>query len=221
MLNHEHERLVLVTVLLQPIDRFAHHGLRDVFAGRSCNESFGSPEIRRVIGSLTRQDVPEVIALGIRSEVPFSYDRCLIAAFLKELWKGLLVAIETVFVFHEPVEVRMLAGLDDGSAGSAEGVGHKAIVEAYALLGDTVEVRGGGYLAQSTAVSGDRLVGMVVRKNEDNVRPLFLGNVGFRFFGISFGDFLRRDFGGIGRRFVRTAVAEGENKEESTGRSHG
>lgn len=40
--------------------------------------------------------------------MPFSYDRSLVSAFLQELWEGLLAAVETVLVFHEPIQFKAL-----------------------------------------------------------------------------------------------------------------
>ena len=84
--------------------------------------------------------------------MPLADERGLVAALLQELREGLLIAVEDVMVLQEAVEVGVFAGLDDGPAGSAEGVGDEAIVEADALGGYAVEVRSGSDVLEASPV---------------------------------------------------------------------
>ena len=80
----------------------------------------------------------------------------------------------------------MLPRLDDGPARTTEGIGHEAVVETDAFLGNPVEVGSGRDLTQSPAVGGNRLVGMIVGKDKDDVWSTLGGCLG-----------LRRQFGGF------------------------
>ena len=124
---------------------------------------------RIVVGALSHQDVVVVEALGRGVEVPFADDRGLVAGLLQQLGKRLLVAVEGVAVAEEPVEVAVLAGLDHGAARAADGIGDVAAVEAHALVGDAVHVRGGH---ARRIVGTERLLTVVIGKDEDDVGPL-------------------------------------------------
>ena len=102
--------------------------------------------------------------------MPFPNHDRLVASFLQELGKGLLAAVETVFVLHEPVEVGMLSRLDHGPTGSAEGICDEAIVEAYALLSQVVEI---GRLEGRISPVGLRLaVADIIEEIENNIGRL-------------------------------------------------
>ena len=79
--------------------------------------------------------------------MPLPNDRGLVATLLQELGKSLLTSVESVLVFHEPVEVGMLAGLNDRPARTAQGIRHETVVETYSLLGDPVQIGSRGNLA--------------------------------------------------------------------------
>ncbi len=66
----------------------------------------------------------------------------------------------------------MLAGHDDGAAGSTNRIGHIALIQPHPFLSDAVDVRGGGHLGQPPAVSADRVTRMIVGHDEENIRPL-------------------------------------------------
>ena len=102
--------------------------------------------------------------------MPFADDRCLVAAFLQQFRKGLLVAVENMLVLHEAVQVGVLTRLDNCSTGSTEGIGDETIVEAYAFVGYAVEIRGGSDVLEASSIGGHGLVGMVVGKNEYDVQ---------------------------------------------------
>jgi hypothetical protein len=96
---------------------------------------------RVVVDALAREDVPVVEAGGVADQVPFADDGGLVAGLLQQLGEGLLRAVEAVAVVVEAVQVAVFAGLDDGAAGAADGVGHETALELHALLREPVHVR--------------------------------------------------------------------------------
>ena len=152
VLDHQHERLFLVPSVLEPGDGFFNDGLGYVFTRLSRRLAGRSFELRCVVGSLAGEHVPEVEALGLGSEMPFSDESGLVAALLQELREGLLVTIEHMVVFEEAIQMGVLAGLDNGPAGPAQGVGDEAVVKPDPFAGYPVEVRGGGDVLEASSI---------------------------------------------------------------------
>lgn len=71
--------------------------------------------------------------------------------------------------YRDSVEVGVLTGEEGGAAGSADGVGYEGVGEAGAIGGEAVEVRGLVYLG---AVSGNGVLGVIVREHENDVRVI-------------------------------------------------
>ena len=91
----------------------------------------------------------------------------MVARFFKQLWKGLLRAIESVAVGIESVQVRILAGLDHRPSGSADRIGDVAAIEEHAFRSKSIDI---GRMIQSISVCAHSLIGVVVRENEDDIR---------------------------------------------------
>ena len=102
----------------------------------------------------------------------FAYEAGLIAVSLHVLWQGRLALVEAG-EFVDAVLVGVLAGPEDGSAGGANGVGDEGVGEAHAVASEAVEVGSGGDFCEATAVGADRVGGVVVRHDEEDVRPVF------------------------------------------------
>ena len=98
----------------------------------------------------------------------------------------------------------MLTCLDDRPARSTKGIRHITIVKSYTLLGDAVQIGGRSNLAQSSTVSRNCLIGMIVGKNKDDVRAFLRGNTA----GIV--GVLRVDLRRVRDRFVRASETEGK-----------
>jgi hypothetical protein len=77
--------------------------------------------------------------------------------------------LKTELVVVEAVPVGILPGEDDRPARAADRIGHERPVEPHALPRDPVDVRGLDEFPV-VAVGADRLVGMVVGIDEDDVR---------------------------------------------------
>src|SRR5690606_16374663 len=71
-----------------------------------------------------------------------------------------------------PVDVAVLAGLDRGTGGSADRIAAERVHEDRPLVGDPVEIRSGSHLLERTAVCRHGILGMVVGKDEHDVRTL-------------------------------------------------
>ena len=101
--------------------------------------------------------------------MPFAYDGSLVFV-LNEFRESLLTSVEDAAVVGESVGMTMFSGKKTSSRGSADGVGDKTIVEAYAFVGDAVQIRSA---YERSVVSADSLIRMVVRHDKENVHRFF------------------------------------------------
>ena len=143
MLNHQHEGFVALAFALEPIDGQISHDVSAITVDTSF--AVWKNHVGVVVKALARKYCPVVETLGVAAEVAFAVNGGLIADFLKKLWKGLLVPVESVSVIHETVLVTVLAGLDDGAAGATDRVRAETVFEEHSLSGEFVYVRGGVY----------------------------------------------------------------------------
>ncbi len=98
--------------------------------------------------------------------MPLPDHRCLVAGRLQQLWKRLLVAVESVAIGLEAVEVAVLARLDHRSARTADRIGHVAAVESHSLVGDPIEI---GRRDPRRIVGTEGLFAVIVREDEHDV----------------------------------------------------
>ncbi len=187
VLAHEHEGLTLVAPALEPVEGEIGNdvgGIAGMFFFGALLVVAGAVGIlehhRVVVWTLAREDFGVVVALWclVRAEMPLADDGGLVARLLQEFGKGGLVdALELVAVAPEPVDVRVLAGLNDGSHRPTDRVGDHAAVKTHALVGELVEVGRADGILEVAVVGADRLVGVVICKDEDDVGPLCLGRI--------------------------------------------
>ena len=164
MLNHEHEGLVALALVLEPIDS----EIGDDVGAITVDATFTvwKNHVGIVVKTLARQDRPVVKAFGITAEVAFAVNGCLVARFLKEFRKSLLIPVEGVPVVHESVLVTVLAGLDDGATRAADRIRAETVLKEHSLSGKFVYVRGRVDGFQPTFVSAYCVRRMVVAKHE-------------------------------------------------------
>jgi hypothetical protein len=141
VLNHEHEGLVALALALEPIDG----EIGDDIGAITVYPTFAvwKNHVGVVVKTLAREDRPVVEAFRITAEVAFAVNGCLVASLLEELGKSLLIPVEGVSVVHESVLVTVLAGLDDGAAGTADRVRTETVFKEHSLSGEFVYVGGG------------------------------------------------------------------------------
>ena len=118
-----------------------------------------------MVHALAGQDLPSVEAGGIAAKVPFADHAGVVAGGLKQLRHRSLRAVEAV-EDGDSVPVGVCAGQHGGPARRADGVRDEGVPEEHSLPGEAVEVRG---LVDARAVGGDRVSGVVVRHDEDDV----------------------------------------------------
>ena len=87
--------------------------------------------------------------------MPLAHYGSLITYLLEQLGEGELRAIKPCAIIGEAIGMAVLASKHAGAARSTDGVGHKAISEAYALIGNAVDV---GCLDVALVVGADGLV---------------------------------------------------------------
>ena len=105
-------------------------------------------------------------------QVRLSVDRGLVARFLQQFGEGLLIPVEGVPIIHEAILVAVLAGLDYRPAGSANRIGAKAIDEKHAFGRQLIDVRGRIDGFQPAVVSPDRMGGMIIGEDENDIRTI-------------------------------------------------
>ena len=98
--------------------------------------------------------------------MPFADDGGVVTGLLQQFGQGRLGAVEGVPVIPHPIEVAVFSGEQYCPAGRADGVGDKAVFKQSPLFRQPVDMRRCNQLA---AIAADRLLGMVVRHDEEDV----------------------------------------------------
>src|SRR5262245_28232391 len=91
-----------------------------------------------MVQPLARQDVPVVESRRIAAKMPLADHAGVVPSLLKILRERWLAAIETVKDWYA-VDVRILAGQDSGTAGSADRISYETVAKAHPALGDAVD----------------------------------------------------------------------------------
>ena len=170
VLAHEHKGFRFVAIL-QPFERHVTDDIRHVAGHR---HPFAHFDHRRIIvNALARENLPEIKAGRIGAEVPFANDGRLVAGLLQELGEGLLRAVERgIRVIGKAVEVTVFSRENRRARRTTNRIRHEAPVEAHPLLRDAIDVRRVEQFARIT-VGADRLIGVIVGENKDDVRRLW------------------------------------------------
>ena len=139
VLAHQQERLRGIAPVLQPIERKIGDQIGDVsftpvLAG-------GGEEVGVVVIALAGQHFPMIETGGVRLQMPLADNGGLVAGGLQQLGHCLLRSVKRLPVVEQSIQVAVLAGQHHGAAGSADGIGHQAIVEAHAFAPDAVDIR--------------------------------------------------------------------------------
>ena len=116
--------------------------------------------------TLAGEHDPAVKSGRVAAEVPFADHAGVVAPGLQVFGDGVAGAVETV-EHRDPIEMRILTRQQGGAAGRADGVGNERISEARTAAGEAIEVRGGVDLR---TVGRDRILGVIVRENEEDIR---------------------------------------------------
>ena len=173
VLVHQQERLVFVPILREPVEGQVgdHLGRVALVLDRARRRLDG----RVVVGALADQDLPVIEADRVTAQVPLADHGRLVAGRLHELGEGLLVPVEDVAVLQVPVGVGVQPGQHRRAARSADRVPAEAVLEEHALARQPIDVR--RHVARP-AVGGDRVGGVVVAEDEDDVRAIVRGQGG-------------------------------------------
>ena len=111
-LDHGHEGLVHVSILLDPLQTEVGDEIV-AMAFVALATSVHLDEVRVVVGSLSGENTPEIESYGIRVKVPLPDHRDLVAGVSQQLGKGLLLTVKIGrVVIEEPVEVTVFSGQD-------------------------------------------------------------------------------------------------------------
>ena len=166
MLHHEHKGLGFIPIL-EPFQAEVSNDVCGVTG--QLNLLAVIDHWRIVISTLAGKDIPIVIADRVGHEVPLSDDGVGVTRFLKKLGESLLTAIElAIAVVVEAVEVGVLAGLNDGTHGSTDGVRHQTPIKSNALFCQSIHPGGVQQLAL-VSVGADGLRGKVIAEDEEDI----------------------------------------------------
>lgn len=102
----------------------------------------------------------------VRLEVPLTDEGRLVAGVAQEFRERRLRSVEGIAVGHQAVGVAVLTRQHGGPAGRADGIAAETPVEDHTLGSDAVDVGG---LVDDRAVRADRLHGVVVGEDENDV----------------------------------------------------
>jgi len=128
-------------------------------------------KFRVIINALAREDVPVVKAGRVGFQMPFADHRGLVPGLLEQLGEGGLGAVKTaVVIVVKAVDVAVRAGDERGAAGAAQRIVHQETVKPHAFPRQPVNVRGLNEVARF-AIGADRLPGVVIREDEQDVGP--------------------------------------------------
>ena len=107
--------------------------------------------------------------------MPLADHRCSIADLLKQLGKGLLIAVEAIAVRHKTVNVAVLAGLNHSATRPANRIRTEAVLKQHALSRQQVDVRSRIHILQPTVVSTDCVRRMIIAEDKQDVWTLVRG----------------------------------------------
>ena len=171
VLEHEHEGLVGVAALGQPLERQVGHDVRDVtFApARRGRVGIRVQKIRVVVRSLSGQHLPVVETGGRALEMPFPDHGGLVAGLAEQLGERDLRSVEHVRVVSHSIQMAVKPGLNHRARRGADRVGDHGPVEPHSPVREAVDVRG---LVDDRAVGADGLEGVVVGEHEHDVGPI-------------------------------------------------
>ncbi len=107
----------------------------------------------------------------IRLQVPLAEDGSRVACLLQQFGKGLLRPVKRVKVAHLAVHVAVFTGQNRSSAWSADGVGAEIVLKKGPFPRQPVNIGCRRYFGEWTAVGRDRFERVIIRKEEEDIRP--------------------------------------------------
>ena len=170
----ERERLALIAIL-DPVDSLGGKQIRHITALRLTDGTTLGPageEMRVPVLTLANEHLPGIETGGLGDQVPLTDDTRVVTGGLQHLGVGRLRAVEgrAAVVIQEGVVVRVTPREHAGAGGPAEGVCTIGAIKHHTFLRHSAEAgQGHGAVLLAGAQSLD---GMVIRYNEQDVRPL-------------------------------------------------
>ena len=180
VVQHIEEGPVRIAHLLEPIERLLRDDVVCVppLVGGFLSLHYNPGRIRVahldelgvVIPALAGQHRPMIESLWIGFQVILPDKTGLITVRLHVFGQGRLALIEPRKLI-DAVQVGILAGHDRRPARCADRIDHKGLRETHPFGGEPVQIRGRRHFCQTPAIRADRVRGMVVRHDEENVGP--------------------------------------------------
>lgn len=162
LVEHQEERLVL-RARIQKLETETGGDLGGV--ALDGDAAMRGEEIRVLIDALAGKNDPAIEPGGVGPEMPFSDHAGVIAGGLQHLRDGWLRTVEHI-EDGCAVGVGILAGEHDGATRGADRVGDEGVIETHPPAGETIQVRRLIYLG---AVGADRVLGVIIGKDEKNI----------------------------------------------------
>ena len=129
-------------------------------------------QFRVDITSLSRQYIIIIKTRRLRMQMPLADDSRLIPRLPQALSHVRVVGIQRVLQRIHPILLAVLPRKNRSPAGRTDRVGHEAILEYRAFMGDAVDIRRGQDIRQDASIRAYRLRGVVVGHNVNNIRAV-------------------------------------------------
>ena len=166
---HEEEGPVGISFVFQKVQDQVSDNVRGVAFMN--HPALRSLHRRVVVRSLSEQDLPVIKTGRIAAQVPFADDRRLVAGLLEQFGHCLLRPVEKTIIRGISIEMAVFAGENHRSGRSTDGVRHKTVPKQHSLFRKPIQIR---RLIDAIAVATQRLVGMVICHDKENVGTLRL-----------------------------------------------
>ena len=174
---HEEEGFGFVALFVEPIESKVGDGVGGVEAVFLDDVLGPGPvahgaEFGVVVFSLAGEDAVVVEVGGFDLEVPFADHGGVVSGFAEFDREHLFAGFDFAGEVVGTVDVVVLAGESTGAGGGADRVGAEGVFEEHALVGEAVDVGGGGDLGEAAAVGADGVGGVVVGHDVEDVGRL-------------------------------------------------
>jgi len=163
MLGHQEEGFISITTVLQPVERSVGHDICHI-PSVVLTAAILLNKVGIIVFPLPRKNLPVIVTLGCRDEVPLANQCSLVASLLQQFGKGRLTPIEmgAAVIIQVAVNVAMLAGLDGSTGGTADRVRAVGAGKDCTLISDAVEIWRRRDIFKRAVVSRNRIQRMII-----------------------------------------------------------
>ncbi len=171
---HQKERLVIFANFVEPVQRDvgdcigAVHAFfldRILWPGLVALDS----ELGIKVLALAGQHAVVVERGWLGFQMPFADHGSLVTGLLHLFGEMLILGFNSATQIKNTVGVVVLSGHDASTTGGADRVGAERVLEQHAFLGQTIEVRRWVQIGKPTSIRTNRLAGVIIRHDEQDI----------------------------------------------------